>query len=46
MASNKINIKLAIKSLPFHITMGTLNRVDLLDFTNVQKSLIAFMNDD
>ncbi len=45
-SKNEIDIKLALKSLPVKITPFNLHRVEMINFHTLQRSLIAFQNDD
>eukprot|EP00347_Sterkiella_histriomuscorum_P019128 403342842 len=45
-SKTEIDIKLALKSLPIKINMDNLQRIELLNFHTLQRSLIAFQNDD
>lgn len=41
-----LDLKLAFKALPLKINKHNLYRIDMINFPMVQKSLIAFQNDD
>lgn len=45
-AKSQIDISLVLKALPARIDMLNLYRIDMIGFSVVQKSLIAFQNDD
>jgi len=47
-ASNgdQINLKMAMKALPFFIDRNNIYKVDLINFQKVQQALIWFVNDD
>ena len=45
-SSDQINLKLALKALPPVVTQNNLFKVELFNFMELQKSLIAFQNDD
>lgn len=37
---------MALKVLPKHINLNNIHKIDLINFTMMQKSLISFFNDD
>lgn len=41
-----IDLKLTLKSLPYMVDAHNVYRLGMLNFALVQKSLIAFLNDD
>jgi len=41
-----IDLNLALKALPSKIEESNIYRIDLINFNLIQKSLIAFQNDD
>jgi hypothetical protein len=42
----EVDLNLALKALPKKIDEGNIYRIDLINFTLIQKSLIAFQNND
>lgn len=42
----QIDLNLALKSLPLKVDERNIYRIDLMNFNLVQRSLIAFLNDD
>lgn len=42
----QVDLNLALKALPLKIEDSNLYRIDLMNFGMVQRSLIAFQNDD
>ena len=45
-SKEQIDLNLALKSLPLKVEVSNIYRIDLLNFNLIQKSLIAFQNDD
>jgi len=41
-----IDLNLALKALPIKVEETNIYRIDLINFSLIQKSLIAFQNDD
>ena len=45
-SKENINLNLALKALPQKVDESNIYRIDLINFKIIQKSLIAFQNDD
>ena len=45
-SKEQIDLNLALKSLPLKVDDWNIYRIDLINFNLIQKSLIAFQNDD
>jgi len=45
-ANEQIDLNLALKALPAKIDESNIYRIDLMNFNMVQRSLIAFQNND
>ena len=45
-AKDIIDLNLALKALPLKVEEFNIYRIDLINFNLIQKSLIAFQNDD
>ena len=43
---DQIDLKLALKALPYKIDDFNIYRIEMINFNMIQKSLIAFQNDD
>lgn len=41
-----MDLKLALKALPYKVSEFNIYRIDMIHFNMIQKSLIAFQNDD
>jgi hypothetical protein len=45
-ANEQIDLNLALKALPVKVDESNIYRIDLMNFNMVQRSLIAFQNND
>lgn len=45
-SKEQIDVNLALKALPNKVDEENIYRIDLINFNVIQKSLIAFQNDD
>lgn len=46
MSNEQVDLNLALKALPLRVDETNIYRIDLMNFNLVQRSLIAFQNND